>query len=446
MSNTLINNATIVNEGKSYKGSLLIKDEKIAATGNIPEREIPRNHKTIDATGLLLLPGVIDCHVHFREPGMTVKGDLFTESIAAAAGGITSFMDMPNTKPSTVTLEALENKYRIASEKSLINYSFYIGATNDNLDEILKADPAKVCGIKLFLGSSTGNMMVDSDQTLRDLFRHARIAIAAHCEDEGIIKANTEQFRQQYGDDITFAMHPDIRSREACLKSSSFAVGLAEEFGTRLHVCHLSTADETNLFSNEIPLKDKRITAEACAHHLWFDDSYYPALGSLIKVNPAIKAKADRDALRAAVNSDKIDIIATDHAPHTAREKSGAYLRSPSGAPMVQHSLPLMMELWHKKIFTIEKIVEKMCHNPAILFNIKERGFIRKGYMADLVLVNPYDVQTVSKGNTLYRCGWSPLESEELKSKVVTTIINGSTVYDCGQINYNSRGQRLIFE
>jgi len=446
MSSILINNATIVNEGKSFKGNLLIKDEKIAAIGDIPENEIQGNHKVIDAKGLLLLPGVIDSHVHFREPGLTEKGDIFTESRAAAAGGVTSFIDMPNTQPQSVTIDALEEKYKIAAEKSLINYSFYIGATNDNLGEILKADPAKVCGIKLFMGSSTGNMLVDNEKSLRNLFKNAHIIISAHCEDETIIKNNIELFRQKYGDNIPFEKHPIIRNNEACFKSSSFAVSLAKEYNTKLHILHLSTAEETDLFSNEILLKNKRITSEVCIHHLWFDDSYYQKLGSLIKCNPAIKAKTDRETLRNAVISDKIDIIATDHAPHTIKEKTGLYFQTPSGCPSVQHSLTLMLELWHKNIFTIEKIVEKMCHNPATLYNIKERGFIQKGYKADLVLVNPNDKWTISKDNILYKCGWSPFEGEEVKSKIVTTIVNGSIVYDNGKINNDYRGQRLLFD
>ena len=446
MSDILINNATIVNEGKSFKGNLLIKDEKIVAIGDISEKEIPKNCKVIDATGLLMLPGVIDSHVHFREPGLTEKGDIFTESRAAAAGGVTSFMDMPNTQPQTTTIDALEEKYKIASEKSLINYSFNIGATNDNLNEILKADPSKVCGIKLFMGSSTGNMLVDNNKSLRNLFKNAHIIISAHCEDETIIKNNIELFRQKYSDNVPFEMHPIIRNREACFKSSLFAVNLAKEFNAKLHILHLSTADEIELFSNEIPLKDKRITSEVCVHHLWFDDSYYQKLGSLIKWNPAIKTKNDKEALREAVNNNKIDIIATDHAPHTVKEKAGSYFQTPSGSPLVQHSLTLMMELWHKNVFTLEKIVEKMCHNPAILFNIKERGFIRTGYKADLVLVNPNDKWTISKDNTLYKCCWSPFEGEEVKSKVVTTIVNGEIVYNHGQINNDYRGQRLLFD
>ena len=446
MSNILINNATIVNERKSFKSSLLIKDEYISAIGDIPNAAIPHNSKIIDATGLLLLPGIIDDQVHFREPGLTHKGDIYSESKAAAAGGVTSFMDMPNTNPQTTSIEALEEKYKIASEKSFINYSFSIGATNDNLSEILKADPSNVCGIKVFLGSSTGNMLVDNDKSLRDLFKNAHMIISTHCEDESIIKNNSELFRQKYGEDVPFELHPKIRSREACLKSSSYAVNLAKEFNTKLHIFHLSTLDEMTLFANKTPLSKKRITAEVCVHHLWFDDSAYKKLGALVKWNPAIKTESDKKALRDAVNNDMIDIIATDHAPHTIEEKSAPYFKAPSGGSLVQHSLVLMLELWHNKIFSIEKIIEKMCHNPAIIFNIKDRGFIREGYKADLTLVDPNNQWTISKDNILYKCGWSPFEGTAVKSKVIKTIVNGSIVYDNGLFDAGYRGQRLVFD
>ncbi len=446
MNAILINNATIVNEGRSFKGNLLIENETIAAIGKIPSEKIPANTKLIDASGLLLMPGIIDDQVHFREPGLTHKGDIFSESRAAAAGGVTSFMDMPNTNPQTVTVKALEEKYSLASERSLINYSFNIGATNDNLEEVLKADPLKVCGIKVFMGSSTGNMLVDNENALRNLFRNAHMIISSHCEDEPVVRKNSEMFRQKYGENVPIEMHPIIRSREACFKSSSHAVSLAREFNTKLHIFHLSTADEMKLFTNEIPLSEKRITAEVCIHHLWFDDSDYQRLGTRIKWNPAIKTKFDRDALRHAVNNDIIDIVATDHAPHTIEEKSGTYFKTPSGGPLIQHSLVSMMEMWHKKIFSLEKIVEKMCHNPAILFNISKRGFIREGYKADLVLVNPDEPWTVEKDNILYKCGWSPFEGETFRSKVVKTMVNGALVYDEGIINENFRGQRLMFD
>jgi dihydroorotase len=446
MSSILIKNATIINEGRSYKGNLLIKEELITAIGEIDFNSIPSDTKIIDASGLLLLPGVIDDHVHFREPGLTHKADIHSESRAAVAGGITSFMDMPNTIPQTLSGDLLDEKYRIGSESSVINYSFYIGATNTNLDEVMKVDPEKVCGIKLFMGSSTGNMLVDNEKALRDLFAQATIPVTAHCEDEPTIRKNIEIYRQKYGDDVPVSMHPSIRNREACFLSSSLAVNLAKDYNTRLHILHLSTADEIRLFRNDIPLSRKRITAEVCVHHLWFDESAYEDLGVLVKWNPAIKTKYDRKALVEGVNKNIIDIVATDHAPHTLHEKRNSYFKSPSGGPLVQHSLMIMMELWHKKVFSLEKIVEKMCHNPATLFNIRKRGFIREGYKADLCLVNPSDSWTVSKDNLLYKCGWSPFEGTIFRSKVVKTIVNGTIVYDDGVINEDYRGQRLMFD
>ncbi|HOF22206.1 MAG TPA: dihydroorotase, partial [Bacteroidales bacterium] len=363
-----------------------------------------------------------------------------------AAGGITSFMDMPNTVPQTVTNRDLDDKFSIASEKSLINYSFYIGATESNLDEILNTDPARVCGIKLFMGASTGNMLVENENSLRELFRQALIPVAAHCEDETTIRRNTASFRNKYGDAIPVEMHPMIRSRDACFKSSALAVGLAREYNTRLHVLHLSTADEMKLFRPGKLNREKRITAEVCVHHLWFDDSDYAKLGSKIRWNPAIKTIFDKNALTQAVNNDIIDVIGTDHAPHTPEEKSGSYTGSPSGAPMIQHSLATMLELWHRKIFSLEKIVEKMCHNPAVLFNISKRGFIREGYKADLVLIDPEHEWMVTKNNILYKCGWSPLEGQTFRSKIVKTFVNGNLVYDHGGINNDHRGQPLSFE
>jgi len=446
MSYLLIRNATIINEGRSFRGDLLIKDDlisSISAPGGIRK---PENATDINAEGLMLIPGVIDDQVHFREPGLTHKGDIYTESRAAAAGGITSFMDMPNTVPQTITLDLLNEKYRLGSEHSLINYSFCIGATNDNLGEVMKTDPKEVCAIKVFMGSSTGNMLVDNENSLKELFRNAHMPLNAHCEDEQIIRKNQETYRKKYGEDIPVSMHPLIRSREACLSSSSHAVALAKEFNTRLHLFHLSTADEMKLLSNAVPLSEKRITGEVCVHHLWFDDSYYDQLGSRIKWNPAIKTRFDRDALVSGVNSDLLDVIATDHAPHTLEEKSNSYFKSPSGAPLVQHSLSAMLELWHRNIFSIEKIVETMCHAPAILFNIKGRGFIRENYKADLCLVDPASPWTVSKENILYKCGWSPFEGTTFRSKVVSTIVNGIIVYDRGLFNEDSRGERLAFD
>ena len=446
MNSILISNATIINEGKIFKGDLLIKDELISAIGASGQVKAPPETKQIDASGLLLIPGVIDDQVHFREPGLTHKGDIFSETRAAAAGGITSFMDMPNTVPQTVTIDALNDKYILGSEKSLINYSFYIGATNDNLEEILKADPSKVCGIKLFMGSSTGNMLVDNENALRELFKKAVIPITAHCEDEPTIKKNIDIFRQKYGEDVPVSMHSLIRSREACFKSSSRAISLASEYNTRLHILHLSTADEMKLFTSVLPLEQKRITSEVCVHHLWFDDSDYNDLDSKIKWNPAIKTKFDRDALINGVINNLIDVVATDHAPHTIEEKSNTYFKCPSGGPLVQHSLVAMLELWHRKIFSLEKIVEKMCHNPAILFNIKGRGFIRESYKADLCLIDPDNPWSVSKENILYKCGWSPFEGTTFRSKVALTIVNGTIVYNNGTINDNYRGQRLLFD
>ena len=446
MSSILIKNATIINEGRSFRSDLLIRDEIISSIKFSDTISLPSETRTIDATGLLLIPGVIDDQVHFREPGLTHKADIHSESRAAVAGGVTSFMDMPNTIPQTVTINDLNNKYLSGSENSLVNYSFYIGATNTNLGEIMKVDPSEVCGIKLFMGSSTGNMLVDNETALKELFAKAVLPVAAHCEDEPLIKKNIELFRREYGEDIPFKMHPLIRSREACFLSSSYAVNLAKEYNTRLHILHLSTADEMKLFSNEVPLSRKRITSEVCVHHLWFDDSDYEKLGTFIKWNPAIKTRFDRDALINGVNTNLIDVIASDHAPHTLAEKRNSYFKSPSGGPLIQHSLVAMLELWHRKIFTIEKIVEMMCHNPAVLFNIEGRGYIREGYKADLCLINPASPWSVSKENIIYKCGWSPFEGTVFSSKVVKTIVNGTVVYDNGVINEDYRGQRLSFD
>ena len=425
---------------------MLIKDEFISAIKPRGQITVPYKTRIIDAGGLLLIPGIIDDQVHFREPGLTHKGDIFSESRAAVAGGITSFMDMPNTNPPTITNALLNEKFRLGSENSLANYSFYIGATNSNLDEVLKADPSEVCGIKLFMGSSTGNMLVDNEKTLRDLFSKAIIPVACHCESEPVIKRNSEIYRKIYGEDVPVNMHPLIRSREACFLSSSFAVKLAKEYNTRIHILHLSTADEMKLFNSELPLAQKRITGEVCVHHLWFDETSYDEKGTFVKWNPAIKTRFDREALLNGTINDLIDIVATDHAPHTIEEKQNSYFRAPSGGPLVQHSLVAMLELWHRKSIPIEKIVEKMCHNPAILFNIRNRGFIREGYKADLCLVNPDDQWTVSKDNILYKCAWSPFEGTTFSSKVVKTIINGTVVYDDGVFNEDFRGQKLVFE
>ena len=446
MSNILIKNATIVNEGSSFIGDLLVKGEIIDMIGHIPGAKIPSDVQVVDASGMLLIPGVIDDQVHFREPGLTHKGDISTESRAAAAGGLTSFMDMPNTLPQTVTNSLLKEKLETAALNSFVNYSFYIGATNDNLDELLKADPSDVCGIKLFMGSSTGNMLVDNETTLRELFSKAHLPVACHCESEPVIRKNTEIYRQKYGEDVPFSMHPYIRSREACFLSSSYAVSLAQKYNTRLHILHLSTADEMKLLRNDMPLSQKRITGEVCVHHLFFDESSYQEKGSFVKWNPAIKTRFDREALIEGTVNDLIDVVATDHAPHTLQEKNNSYFKSPSGGPLVQHSLVAMLELCHRNVISIEKVVEKMCHNPAILFNIKKRGFIREGYKADLCLVNPDSQWTVAKENILYKCGWSPFEGMTFSSKVIMTIVNGTVVYDNGTFNESYRGSKLEFE
>jgi len=446
MSSILIKNATIVNEGKTFNSDLLIIDEVISRICSSDLMMIPPRTRTIEATGLLLIPGIIDDQVHFREPGLTHKGDIYTESRAAVAGGVTSFMDMPNTNPQTISIESLNDKYRLGSENSLSNYSFYLGATNTNLDEVLKVDPSAVCGIKLFMGSSTGNMLVDNEKALKELFARTSLIIAAHCEDESIIRKNIEIYKKKFGEDVPVKMHSLIRSREACFTSSSHAVNLAKEYNARLHILHLSTADELKLFSNELPLSEKRITGEVCIHHLWFEEADYDQHGAFIKWNPAIKTRFDRDALLDAVTNNLIDIIATDHAPHTLSEKSNSYFKSPSGGPLIQHTLVVMLELWHKKIFSLEKIVEMMCHNPAILFNIRKRGYVREGYQADLCLVDPESPWTVSKENLLYKCGWSPFEGQTFSSKVVKTIVNGTIVYDEGEIINDYRGQRLMFD
>lgn len=446
MTSIFIRKATVVNEGRIFTGDVHIVDETIESVSETGMADPPENTEIIDAEGLLLLPGIIDDQVHFRDPGLTHKGDIFTESRAAAAGGITSFMDMPNTLPQTVTIDLLEEKTRIASEKSFINFAFYLGATNSNLDEIQKLDPSSVCGIKLFMGSSTGNMLVDNEQVLKDIFSTVSVPVTCHCESESLIRKNMDNARNEYGENIPISLHPSIRSREACLLSSSHAVELAREYGTRLHILHLSTKEELNLFRNDLPLSEKRITAEVCVHHLWFDDTYYDLLGNKIKWNPAIKTRADRESLTEGVNNDLIDIIATDHAPHTIEEKQKSYFKAPSGGPLVQHSLVAMLELFHLGRISIEKIVEKMCHNPAILFNIKGRGFIREGYKADLCLVDPDSPWSVSGENILYKCGWSPFEGTRFRSRIKKTIVNGTVVYNNGVFNENYRGQSLRFE
>ena len=441
---TLIKNAQIVNENQIFKGDLLIENDLILKIGNDISEE--NAHRVIDADGKYLLPGVIDDQVHFREPGLTHKGDIESESRAAIAGGVTSFIEQPNTVPNAVTQELLEEKYKIAAEKSLANYSFMMGGTNDNLEEVLKTNPRNVAGIKLFLGSSTGNMLVDNPETLENIFSKTKMLIAVHCEDEATIRANTEKYRKEFGDDIPMKYHHLIRSGEACYISSSKAVELAEKTGARLHVFHVSTAKETELFRNDIPLKDKKITAEVCVHHLTFTDVDYETKGTLIKWNPAVKTQKDKDGLWKALLDDRIDVIATDHAPHTWEEKQNVYTKAPSGGPLVQHTLVLMIENFKNGKITLEKIVEKMCHNPAILFQIEKRGFIREGYKADVVLVDLNDNSTVTKENILYKCGWSPFEGSVFHSKITHTFVNGNLVYENGKVAHEKFGERLLFE
>lgn len=440
----LIKNAQIVNEGKIYQSNVLIEKDLIAKISeNISEEKID---KIINAEGKFLIPGVIDDQVHFREPGLTHKGDIESESRAAVAGGTTSFIEQPNTVPNAITQELLEDKYKIAAKKSHANYSFSMGGTNDNLEEILKINPKNVAAIKLFLGSSTGNMLVDNPETLERIFSNVNMPICVHCEDETTIRKNTETYKEQYGEDIPVKFHHLIRSEEACYLSSSKAVELAKKTGARLHIYHLSTAKETELFRNDIPLKEKKITAEVCVHHLHFTNEDYETKGSLIKWNPAVKTEKDKSGLWEALLDDRIDVIATDHAPHTLEEKSNKYLKCPSGAPLVQHSLQVMFEYYKNGKISLEKIVEKMCHNPAILFAIEKRGFVKEGYKADLVILNPNAKNTVSKENILYKCNWSPLEGENFHSEITHTFVNGHLAYENGKITLEKFGERLLFE
>lgn len=442
----LIKNATIFNDGKRFTGSVLLDGEIISAV--FQEGTVPENiyiDEVIDATGLWLIPGVIDDQVHFREPGLTHKADIATESMAAVAGGVTSFMDMPNTMPLTTTIDTLEDKYRIGAEKSVANYSFYMGATNDNIEELRKVNPAEVCGVKVFMGSSTGNMLVDNRETLSRIFAEIPMLIATHCEDEATIQANKARFKAQYGDDLPIRFHPLIRDAEACYKSSSFAVELATKYNARLHVLHLSTAREMALFSNKLPLKEKKITAEVCVHHLWFSDQDYEQYGNRIKWNPAVKSENDRFKLIEALNQDLIDVVATDHAPHLLREKEGNCLKAASGGPLVQFSLPAMLELAAKGYFTVEQVVTKMCHAPADLFRIQKRGYIQPGFYADLVLINPAKSMQVTADIVLSKCGWSPFEGTTLNHVVEKTWVNGLLAYNEGKVNTTVRGKRLMF-
>ena len=445
MNTYLIRNAKIVNEGAVFEGDILIENEIIK---EIAEKISPKssNCVIIDAEGSYVIPGAIDDQVHFREPGLTHKGTIETESRAAVAGGITSFIEQPNTVPNAVTQELLEDKYQIASQTSYANYSFMMGGTNDNLEEVLKTNPRNVAGIKLFLGSSTGNMLVDNQEVLEKIFSSTKMLIAVHCEDEATIKANLEKYKEEFGDDIPMKYHHLIRSAEACYLSSSKAIALAKKTGARLHVFHLSTAKEMELFTNKIPLEEKQITAEVCVHHLWFTDADYDAKGSLIKWNPAVKTQADKDALWKALLDDRIDVIATDHAPHTLEEKINSYTTCPSGGPLVQHALVAMFEAHHQGKISVEKIVEKMCHNPAKIFKIENRGFIKEGYFADIAIVNAYLPWNVKKENILYKCGWSPFEGYNFKSRVTHTFVNGKLVYANGKVKETKVGQRSLFD
>ena len=439
----LIKNATLVNEGKSYLSDVLIVDGKIASVK--PFISIEENIKIIDATGLHLLPGVIDDQVHFREPGLTHKGEIYTESKAAVAGGVTSFMEQPNTIPAATTIELLEQKYSRAKEVSLANYSFFMGTTNSNLEEVLKLDARNVCGVKIFLGSSTGEMLVDNEAALDLIFSKVKMLIAIHAEDDEVIRKNIEHYKEKFGENIPVEFHSLIRSREACYNSSAKAIARAKKFGTRLHIFHVSTADEIALFDNSVPLKEKKITAEVCIHHLWFSDADYKTKGTLIKWNPAVKTAADRDALWKALLDNKLDVIATDHAPHTLDEKNQSYAKAASGGPLVQHSLVAMLEKSQEEKISIERVVEKMSHAVADLFRIEKRGYIREGYWADLVLVNLNSPWTVSKENIYAKCGWSPFEGTTFCSQVEKTFVNGNLVFDKGIFNEAQKGTRLLF-
>ena len=443
MNSILIKNAKIVNEGKITEGEVLIENEFIKQIGT--NLNIPENCEIVDAKGNYLIPGAIDDQVHFREPGLTQKGNIASESRAAVAGGITSFIEQPNTVPNAVTQEILEQKYQIASETSYANYSFMMGATNDNLEEVLKTNPKNVAGIKIFLGSSTGNMLVDREEVLTKIFSNTKMLIAVHCEDETTIKNNLAEHKEKYGDDIPMEFHHLIRSEEACYLSSSKAIELAKKTGARLHIFHLSTAKETELFRNDIPLEEKQITAEVCVHHLWFTDEDYKTKGSLIKWNPAVKTQKDKDGLWKALLDDRIDVIATDHAPHTLEEKANPYTSAPSGGPLVQHAVVAMFEANKQGKISVEKIVEKMAHNPAKIFKIDRRGFIKEGFYADLAIVDPNSLWTVSKENILYHCGWSPLEGTTFSSKITHTFVNGTLVFENQEVKEINKGKRLAF-
>lgn len=441
----LIRGGTLFGDGERFEGYIVVRGDRIAEIGRGVYPHDRFDGTVIDAVGQWVLPGAIDDQVHFREPGLTYKADIRSESVAAAAGGVTSFMDMPNVKPPTVTLDLLDEKFERAAETSVTNYSFYFGATNENAAEIERIDPKRVCGVKVFMGSSTGNMLVDDDRALASIFARSPVPVATHCEDEATVRANMERFRAGYGDEITVAMHPLIRSAEACYRSSAKAVELATRYGADLHVLHLSTARELDLFDRG-PLSGKRITNEVCVHHLWFSDADYARMGNFIKWNPAVKSEADRDALRRGIADGRVDVVATDHAPHTLDEKKLPYLKAPSGGPLVQHSLVAMLEMSRNGAFPVEKAVEKMCHAPAVRFRIRERGYLREGYFADIVLVRPDDPWTVSSQNILSKCGWSPFEGVTFSNRVTHTLINGKIVFRDGTVDCDARGQALEFD
>jgi len=444
MSDIIFKNARIVNEGKIIEGDLLVSNERIEKVGGTISLA---SAKEIDCNGKMLMPGIVDDQVHFREPGMTYKADIATESAAAVAGGVTSFMEMPNTKPSCLTQELLQNEYDIGRDTAYCNYSFFMGASNDNIEEVLKTDPKSVCGVKVFMGSSTGNMLVDNPTTLTNIFSNVDMLIATHCEDESTIRKNEEWYKSTFGEDKVDAReHPYIRNVEGCYLSSSMAVELAKKHDARLHILHISTAKELELFGNDRPLKEKRITSEVCVHHLHFDAAQYPELGNKIKCNPAIKERYNREALFEALLDDRLDIIATDHAPHTMDEKNKPYFNAPSGLPLVQHSLNVMLGFYQEGKISLEKIIEKMCHAPTDCFELMERGYIREGYYADLALVDLEEKWTVNKSNILYKCGWSPLENNELKGRVTDTYVNGNLVYQNGKVLQQGKGQRLMFD
>lgn len=444
MNKIILEKGTIINEGQRFVGYIIIEGERVKEIGKGAYLK-DFDGQRMDLSGKLIIPGVIDDQVHFRDPGLTYKGDMFTESIAGVAGGVTSFMDMPNTTPATTTLDLLEQKYEYAASHAVANHAFYLGATNDNLKEITRVDTKMCCGVKLFMGSSTGNMLVDNEKTLSAIFAESPLLIATHCEQEDIVKRNLELAKARYGQNITAQAHPEIRSVEACYRCSARAVELADKYESRLHVLHLSTAQELSLFDAK-PLSEKRITNEVCVHHLWFSSEDYKAKGNMIKWNPAIKSVSDRDALREGLLSGKVDVVATDHAPHTFEEKSRGYYDAPSGGPMLQHSLVAMMELSEKGVLTKEQVVEKMCHAPAERYGVVDRGFLREGYYADLAVLDENDTWEVKKENIFYKCGWSPMEGVTFRNKVIYTIINGSVVNNNGEIDKNFRGKNLQFK